>query len=592
MALASGATFAGYTVVRMLGSSGTGEVYLVQQPGFPGWQALKVLSPAIAADGEFRRRFQQETEVAARLYHPHILEVHDRGEFDGQLWIAMDYVHGIDAIQLMADRFPAVLPVGEVLAIVTAVAAALDYGHQRGLLHRDVSPANIVLTTAGAGQQRILLADFGIASQPGSSHGAIATYPAPELLAGDHIDGRADQYALAVTAMHLLAGAPPVDHPHTGLAQPPKLSVLRPDLVRLDGVFSRALAAEPGERFGSCREFAEAVNEQAGVPVGEHSPEVIEAAGITAAAGGEAYVVDYPAYGWPEDIAGAQPSVPKPAPAAPTSQRRGSLLQSAAGVLARRLDDFSSATRDPGAPRRRRPRRILVGAAAVLLLVGLFAVGIAVGRKTHPTSTEVAGPPTSASAAPSAPPASAPVTAPAPLDGTYRIEIERSKQTYDYTPTPQPPDVNTWWAFRTSCTPAECLAAATMLDDTDHTTAKSPPVKPFLMQFGDGQWKSRAETVQFPCVGPNGSASTQTTTQVLSLRPQPEGDLRGEMVVTVQSNECGQQGAVIRIPAVASRSGDLPSAVTVPDPATIPDVPAATSTAPSPPTTTASGPGR
>lgn len=147
MALASGVTFAGYTVVRMLGCSAMGEVYLVQHPGFPGWQALKVLSPAMAADDEFRRRFQRETEVAARLFHPHILEVHDRGEFDGQLWIAMDYVDGIDATQHMADRFPAVLPVGEVLAIVTAVAGALDYAHQRGLLHRDVNPANVVLTS-------------------------------------------------------------------------------------------------------------------------------------------------------------------------------------------------------------------------------------------------------------------------------------------------------------------------------------------------------------------------------------------------------------------------------------------------------------
>lgn len=448
MALASGVTFAGYTVVRMLGCSAMGEVYLVQHPGFPGWQALKVLSPAMAADDEFRRRFQRETEVAARLFHPHILEVHDRGEFDGQLWIAMDYVDGIDATQHMADRFPAVLPVGEVLAIVTAVAGALDYAHQRGLLHRDVNPANVVLTSQSAGDQRILLADFGIASQP--------SYPA-----------------------------------------------------------------------------------------------------------------------------------------APTPQRRGSMLQSAAGVLARRLDNFSTATKAPASPTRRRPRRILVGAVAVLLLAGLFAVGIVIGRKTNTTATEVARPPTSGSAVPSAPTTTVAVTAPVPLDGTYRIEIQRSKQTYDYTPTPQPPDVNTWWAFRTSCTPTECLAAATMLDDNDHTQAKTPPVRPFLMQFGEGQWKSRPETVQFPCVGPNGSPSTQATTQLLALRPQPQGDLVGEMVVTVHSNECGQQGAVIRIPAVASRSGDLPPAVTVPDPATIPDTPDTTSTATlTPPTTTAPGPGR
>lgn len=549
MALASGVTFAGYTVVRMLGCSAMGEVYLVQHPGFPGWQALKVLSPAMAADDEFRRRFQRETEVAARLFHPHILEVHDRGEFDGQLWIAMDYVDGIDATQHMADRFPAVLPVGEVLAIVTAVAGALDYAHQRGLLHRDVNPANVVLTSQSAGDQRILLADFGIASQP--------SYPAPELSAGADVDGRADQYALALTAIHLFAGAPPVDRSHTGPLQPPKLSAFRPDLARLDGVLSRALATAPADRFGSCREFADAMNEQAGVAIADQS------SGVSTLLRSPRRPVRKRMSSTTRLMVGPRPSPAKNHPpghraGGPDPQRRGSMLQSAAGVLARRLDNFSTATKAPASPTRRRPRRILVGAVAVLLLAGLFAVGIVIGRKTNTTATEVARPPTSGSAVPSAPTTTVAVTAPVPLDGTYRIEIQRSKQTYDYTPTPQPPDVNTWWAFRTSCTPTECLAAATMLDDNDHTQAKTPPVRPFLMQFGEGQWKSRPETVQFPCVGPNGSPSTQATTQLLALRPQPQGDLVGEMVVTVHSNECGQQGAVIRIPAVASRSGDLP----------------------------------
>lgn len=549
MALASGVTFAGYTVVRMLGCSAMGEVYLVQHPGFPGWQALKVLSPAMAADDEFRRRFQRETEVAARLFHPHILEVHDRGEFDGQLWIAMDYVDGIDATQHMADRFPAVLPVGEVLAIVTAVAGALDYAHQRGLLHRDVNPANVVLTSQSAGDQRILLADFGIASQP--------SYPAPELSAGADVDGRADQYALALTAIHLFAGAPPVDRSHTGPLQPPKLSAFRPDLARLDGVLSRALATAPADRFGSCREFADAMNEQAGVAIADQS------SGVSTLLRSPRRPVRKRMSSTTRLMVGPRPSTAKNHPPGhrrrrPRPQRRGSMLQSAAGVLARRLDNFSTATKAPASPTRRRPRRILVGAVAVLLLAGLFAVGIVIGRKTNTTATEVARPPTSGSAVPSAPTTTVAVTAPVPLDGTYRIEIQRSKQTYDYTPTPQPPDVNTWWAFRTSCTPTECLAAATMLDDNDHTQAKTPPVRPFLMQFGEGQWKSRPETVQFPCVGPNGSPSTQATTQLLALRPQPQGDLVGEMVVTVHSNECGQQGAVIRIPAVASRSGDLP----------------------------------
>src|SRR5262249_38677197 len=131
MALASGATFAGYTVSRRLGSGVTGEVYLAQDPRAARWGALKVFSPAISAGSEFRQRFRSETPAAANLHHPHIVEVYARGEFEGQLWIAMEYVEGSSAAQLMAERFPVVSPAGEVLAIITAVAGALDHAHQR-----------------------------------------------------------------------------------------------------------------------------------------------------------------------------------------------------------------------------------------------------------------------------------------------------------------------------------------------------------------------------------------------------------------------------------------------------------------------------
>lgn len=558
MALASGATFAGYTIVRMLGSGETGTVYLVQDPRSAAWAALKVLSLTLSSDAEFRRRFHQETALAAHLYHPNIVEVHDRGEFEGQLWIAMDYIDGVNVTQLMRERFPAVLSVGEVLAIVTAAAAALDYAHQRGLLHRDVKPANIVLTSPGPGEPRILLTDFGIAGPRADM--------APEQLA--EIDGRVDQYALAATAFHLLTGASAVDGS--------RLSALRPDLTRLDAVFCRALGAEPAGRFSSCREFAAALNEQAGPTIGGHSAESPDAS----AAVEPAYVVDYPAYDWPE--AAAEQPTPQPV----TSERRGTVLQSAAAVLARRLDEFSHSTKEPG---KRSPRRILVGAAAVVALIGLLVVGISIGRKST-TNTQGASPQTTPSTAPSAPPTSDPAAPPVPLDGTFRIEVQRSKQTYDYTPSPQPPDVNTWWAIRSSCTTTGCLAAAIMLDDNDHTQAR-PGLHPLILEFGQGQWKSRPETVPFACIGPNGSTGTQTTTQVLSLRPQPVGDLVGEMTVTVRSNECGQQGAVIRIPAVASRSSDMPPRVNVPDPADIPSETPSSET-PAMPTTPASGPGR
>ena len=232
----------------------------------------------MSADPNFRERFNREADLAATLFHPHIVGVHDRGEFDGQLWIAMDYVEGTDAGQLMKAQYPDGMPEHDVCAIVTAVAGALDYAHQRGLLHRDVKPANILLTEPEDGERRILLADFGIARQLADVSGLTATnmtvgtvaYAAPEQLMGADIDGRADQYALAATAFHLLTGAPPYQHsnPVAVISQhlnapPPKLSDRRPELAHLDQVLSTALAKDPADRFGRCREFATELSERA-----------------------------------------------------------------------------------------------------------------------------------------------------------------------------------------------------------------------------------------------------------------------------------------------------------------------------------------
>src|ERR1700761_857767 len=155
MGLPSGATFAGYTVARRLSAATTGDVYLVLDPHRERWQALKILPPT--ENSAYRARFAAETPLAVNLHHPHIVEVQERGQFEGRLYVAMEYVDGTDAVQLMDDSFPAVLPVGDVLAILTATADALDHAHGRGLLHRDVKPANIVLTARGQRQQRILL---------------------------------------------------------------------------------------------------------------------------------------------------------------------------------------------------------------------------------------------------------------------------------------------------------------------------------------------------------------------------------------------------------------------------------------------------
>src|SRR6201987_429875 len=212
MSLAAGQTFAGYTILRRLGSGAMGEVYLVQHPRLPRHDALKVLAEHVSADPEYRERFNREAQNAATLSHPNIVAVYDRGEYEGQLWITMAYVEGTDASRLLAEKHRKGMPPDGVVQIVTEVADALDYAHQRQLLHRDVKPANILLAELDSGGWRGMLADFGIARPVDASNSLTQTdmavgtvaYAAPEQLMGLTLDGRADQYSLAATAFELL----------------------------------------------------------------------------------------------------------------------------------------------------------------------------------------------------------------------------------------------------------------------------------------------------------------------------------------------------------------------------------------------------
>jgi serine/threonine protein kinase, bacterial len=274
MPLTDGELIAGYKILRSLGAGGMGEVYLAQHPRLPRRDALKVLSASVCAESEYRQRFNREADIAATLWHPHIVEVHDRGDVDGQLWISMDYVEGTDACRLLFDRYPDGMRPEHVVRIVNAVADALDYAHQKGLLHRDVKPANILLANPGTADERIMLADFGIARWVGETSALTGTnmtvgtvaYAAPEQLKGEEIDGRADQYALAATAFQLLTGTPPFQHSNPAVviskhltADPPQIGARRPELSSLGPVFDKALAKAPRDRYAKCVDFARAL---------------------------------------------------------------------------------------------------------------------------------------------------------------------------------------------------------------------------------------------------------------------------------------------------------------------------------------------
>lgn len=270
MPLSDGQTFAGYRILRQLGQGGMGEVYLAKHPRLPRLDALKVLRVDLSQNPEYRARFEREADLASTLWHPNIVGVHDRGEFENHLWISMDYIDGSDVGKLLREKYPAGLPVNYVCAIATAVASALDYAHKQGLLHRDVKPANIMVAGDG-GDRRIMLTDFGVARAIGDVSGLTETnmtvgtvaYCAPEQLMGEELDGRADQYALAASCYEMLTGTTVFPHSNAAVvisrhlnAQPPCIADTRPDLASLDHVLRTALAKCPTDRYSNATEFA------------------------------------------------------------------------------------------------------------------------------------------------------------------------------------------------------------------------------------------------------------------------------------------------------------------------------------------------
>ncbi|MFD5174586.1 protein kinase [Nocardia sp. NPDC058379] len=280
----AGSVFAGYRIERLLGRGGMGTVYLAAHPRLPRQVALKLLNRELSSDPEVRGRFEREADVSAHLDHPGIVSVLDRGVEDGLMWISMQYVDGTDASVFRG----AALDPARAIDIVAQTAEALDYAHERGVLHRDVKPANILLAAARAGD-RVLLTDFGIARLRGDARQLTRTgaflatlaYASPEQLSGASVDHRSDQYSLGCTLFTLLTGESPFPADNPGavvaahLSKPvPRASATVPSLPPgIDAVIARALAKDPAERFDSCAEFARAaVDALGGAPASRAQP--------------------------------------------------------------------------------------------------------------------------------------------------------------------------------------------------------------------------------------------------------------------------------------------------------------------------------
>ncbi|MFT4087991.1 MAG: protein kinase [Gordonia sp. (in: high G+C Gram-positive bacteria)] len=263
MQLAPGSTFAGYTVVRRLGGGGMGEVYLVQNPALGRHEALKVIDAGAEASVDFTERFTREAQIVGSLHHPNIITVFGYGTHENVPWFTMVHLEGHDLTS-------AHLVDSDVVTIANQTASALDYAHKRGVIHRDVKPANIFLTYGDDGELIVTVLDFGIARLSGAvsltgtnTHIGTLEYSAPELVDSTDATPAADQYSLACTLYELLTGNLPFTAGSIAalvkaqaMAPAPPLSTHRPDLIALDPVFARALARDPADRFPTCRAFA------------------------------------------------------------------------------------------------------------------------------------------------------------------------------------------------------------------------------------------------------------------------------------------------------------------------------------------------
>ncbi|MEC3952233.1 serine/threonine-protein kinase [Nocardia sp. CDC153] len=390
--LRSGELFAGYEIERELGRGGMGSVYLARHPRLPRLIALKLLSRDVFGDIEVRKRFEREGDLIARLEHPNIVPVYDRGIDDAQPWIAMRYIDGPDASQLEAAN----LPPRQAIRIIVEVARALDFAHRRGVLHRDVKPANILLEYADD-EPRVFLADFGIArlrddgtklTQTGSFT-ATLTYASPEQLSGQPLDPRSDQYSLACTLFRLLTGDVPfnAEHPvgiiHGHLNQtPPPVSTLRPGLPpSLDAVLVRALAKHPEGRFDSCTAFANAAQHALENPA---APTVV-----------------VPNYAPAQSPSGTAPYPARPGTAPYTAAVRPGTARYTALAPAAPVAAPPRPVPPPRKRKRSRLRGCLLGAAAIVVLPIVAIGGVVAWLDEHGTSRTPAV--TSAAPAPAAP---------------------------------------------------------------------------------------------------------------------------------------------------------------------------------------------
>ncbi len=266
-----GEEFAGYRLLSVLGRGGMSIVFRAENPRLGNVIALKVLDPELANNDVFRSRFLEESRIAASMNHPNVIPIHDTGSSDGLLYIAMRYVSGTDLRQMLKQR--GVLPTDEAVFLLSQAARALDAAHRRGLVHRDVKPANLLIErgTDEGDPEHVYLTDFGITKHMDGVSGLTSAgallgtidYIAPEQVRGMSVLGMADQYSLGCVLYECLTGRLPYEKDFgtaimwAHVEEPPiPATRARPGLPPgIDDVFAKVLAKLPGDRYDSCRSF-------------------------------------------------------------------------------------------------------------------------------------------------------------------------------------------------------------------------------------------------------------------------------------------------------------------------------------------------
>ncbi|HVK24116.1 MAG TPA: serine/threonine-protein kinase, partial [Actinokineospora sp.] len=265
-----------YRIDGVLGKGGMSVMYRATDIRLGRKVALKVIAEHLTEDPEFRERFVDEARNTSAIDHANVVPLYDFGEVDGLLFIAMRLVEGSDLASLIKGE---PLAPQRAISLLSQVAEALDNLHERGLVHLDVKPANVLVTSRESATEHIYVADFGLTRRGATGHRTRGgdflgspTYAAPEHLRGEPVDGRTDAYSLACVLFACLSGRPPFQGQVPEVIQghlnrePPALTDFVSLPPAIDDVIRRGMSKQPGQRYPTCRELIAAARQALTAP--------------------------------------------------------------------------------------------------------------------------------------------------------------------------------------------------------------------------------------------------------------------------------------------------------------------------------------